>query len=978
LDKHLPHKAPYKRVKALLYYMAVETAQPHLRSKLAPLVISTEAEQPMTTLRRVIKDLHTYLQEKANASTFILADHETLQFNPASDHWLDVAEFQTLLKRTRLHVHTSLRTCLACQTHLAQAVALYQGAFLDGFYLGDCLLDDWIEMNRQDFHRQMVTALTQLVEAYTWRGAFAEALDAAQRWLHLEPTNENAQRKVWRLLGWTGQSERVLAQIQQTPAKWQTCEAETRQLSQQFQTQKDAFRHSLPPQATPFIRREGDLHNLQRKLNHPRSRAILITGAGGQGKTRLAWQVAQSQLGAFADGVFWIPVGTLSTGAFLAQLTAQKLGLSLAGSTSPETQVQTYLRDRHLLLVFDGADKCKTHLETWLAELLPACPRLQLLTTSREPLTLPETIPLLRIPLSIDKFFTQAESTPSEMGLVWKLSGLLPQDGVQLFIERAVQVAPDFQVSNASAPLVAQIHHLLGGLSLALELSAVHLADIPVEQLIHELEKRLETLTSPVSIHHLLWEVLAWHTATLSGPARTLFQELAIFTDGATLPAIQAVCTPPPAQENFPTLLQTLVRQALLREERGKGEPRYTMLDEIRDFAREQLRAAGAETSLTLRHLAYFLALAEQAEPELRGRAQQTWLDLLQTEQQNLRTALDTALTYPQPAQAHRLAGALWRFWHMRGALQEGMGWLQAVLKSSPPRADRPYLKVLTGAGNLSQIIGYLDQAQGYFHEALPLADQLADRHAQAGLASNLGGLLFHRGQLSEARPYYQQSIAQFQALGESLLVAHISINLGSIAQGLGDFESARQIYETNLAVLQAHGDQYAIGVLLLNMGALYSKMGQKESATQRYLESLQVRETINDRLGIAHCCTNLGSLACKRGDEHAAWAYYRRGLTLSQEVDNTYLMSAILEGIALLDIQAGQWARATRWMGAAIAWRAARGGQHSPESLKETEATLTQLQAQLDAATFAQAWAEGQALSVEAGVKEILEHSLD
>ena len=961
-------KTRYARIKALLFFLAVESKHAHQREVIADLLTPPDSADPRSTLRGVIRDLRSVLGETAQDPNFILTDRRTIRFNPTSDYTLDVERFRRFLHKVNHHKHDTLQTCPVCIASLRQAVALYQGHFLQDFYLGDCRFDEWADMTRRDLRRQVVFALDNLVDFEMRRGHFQDALHHAQRWMELDCCNEKPLQKAAWLLAVLGQTTNALKQIQDgekrifndigtpvTPA--------TRALAEKIRTRPEAFRNNLPPQENPLIGREKEQNRLSAYFLQKGNRVVVLMGHGGTGKTRLAWQAAWRLLGEL-DGVFWIPLTSDYDGRYLAQQVAHIVGIQISGKDSLEDQVKNALQARTVLLVLDGAEKAKSDVEDWLSDLLPACSDLKVLITSRE------KIALNNIVLNKIGSDTPARATDLDTPVIQGLLPLLPREGVRLFIDRAIQVTPDFQVDNTSAPPVAQIHHLVNGVPLALELSAVHVENISVSLLAQEIEAYLQREHTTLS-QQVLWKILEWHINQIPKQERIMLRQLSIFSGGWSAEAAQAVCDGDLSADDVHEQLQSLKHKALIREDVSSDVRRYLMLDEIQRFARQYLEQDEIHR-LQARHLQYFQNFAEHINNQFKKEQNAEPLVLLGLEQGNLRLALQTALNQQNGEAALQLVINLFGFWYMRGYAREGLQWARQSLalctrSSSAACSDSPLMgKALLVAGNLSLAIAQLEQAEAYYQQAYALATRLGNDELLGHLNMSLSSVYAHRGQIDSARDCTQKSINIFKKLNKPEQVIRASVNLAVFATEQGDYATARQVYDEIVPILRKQHNRRVLGAALFNHAKLYKRVGQKDVARTLYLESLQIQKELNYEMGIARCYNNLGDLECNDGNLEKSRAYYLRSAEIWHEIGNPHELSITLEGIAEVEMLSGEWESAAWLMSASLALKKRAGSKSPAAQQKSTDSLMGQLRAHFPPPEFERIWNEGKAASID------------
>ena len=635
--------------------------------------------------------------------------------------------------------------------------------------------------------------------------------------------------------------------------------------------------HNLPVQPTPLIGRESEVRAVCALLGRADVRLVTLTGPGGTGKTRVGLQVAAELIDQFADGVCFVSLAPIGDPGLVASTVAQTLGLREMGGGPLLVSLKAYLRDRSLLLVLDNFEQVLTAAPL-VAELLTACPGLKVLVTSRAALRLSgeheSPVPPLELP------------DPTHLP---DLEALSQYEAVTLFIQRARAARPDFQVTNANAPAVAELCARLDGLPLAIELAAARVKLLSPQALLARLGRRLSLLTGGArdlpARHQTLRGTIDWSYDLLEAGERALFARLAVFVGGCSLEAAEAVCgggddPPPDVLED----LALLVDKSLLRQAEGPdGEPRFGMLETIREYAAERLEASGEAETPRRRHAEYFLALAEQAAPELLGPRQGAWLDRLEREHDNLRAALAWALERGEEALGLRLAAVLGHFWAVRGYLGEGQGLLERALARWPEAPAPLRAEALSATGHLAYIRCEFDQAAALHEESLSLRRALGDRRGVALSLHYLGRVAHYQGDLDQAAALYDESLAIRRALGDERGVALSLNSSGVLARDRGDDERARTLYEESLALFRALGDTWGIGLLLNNLARVARDGEDWERTTALCAESLAVFRAVGDPHGIAWVLSNLVVVAQRRGAWELAARLYGAAETIRE-----------------------------------------------------------------------------------------------
>jgi predicted ATPase len=652
---------------------------------------------------------------------------------------------------------------------------------------------------------------------------------------------------------------------------------------------------------------------------------------------------------------------------------ARALGLSEADNA----RLLEFLRPREVLLVLDNTEHLLATTSPLAAEALEVAPRLKLLVTSREPLRVRDEQLVQVHPLALPE--------PSQ---VPDLAHLAAIPSVALFVERAREANHAFALTSDNAATIAELCQRLDGLPLALELAAARLALLTPMALLARLERRLPLLTRGArdlpQRQQTLRTTIAWSYDLLEAGEQQLFRHLAVFVGGFTLEAIQAVCFPHATgassaqgdEEGLEQLAQ-LLDKSLVQVQQGttSGEPRFSMLETIREYASEQLAASGVEAAVRERHTQYFLQLAEEAELHLyRPAGRDNWLERLEPEDANLRVALAWCEAQQDRAETGlRMAGALTWYWYLRGSLQEGRTWLEALLAHSDS-LDRSVVRglALAGAGMLARFEGDFAAAAPQEEEAVSIAREVGDKHLLAYAGWILGTIRVYQGNIEAARSLLEESHSLFKELEDADGEAHTLLSLGIIAHRSGDGATARTQLEESLRLFQTQGDVLHASMVLSLLQGLLSTQGDQELAHSLYQQSLSLMQQAHDRGTLGLFLINTGDDLHHFGEEHMAQANYREGLRLWQEMRQVEQRLGIVKGLAgLAEIAAAQRQaeRAGRLFGAA-----ARLLPATSIYREEVNRRVTAARAHLDAAIFEAGWAAGQTMTEEQAITEALQ----
>jgi tetratricopeptide (TPR) repeat protein len=516
---------------------------------------------------------------------------------------------------------------------------------------------------------------------------------------------------------------------------------------------------------------------------------------------------------------------------------------------------------------------------------------------------------------------------------------------------------------------------------LAIELAAAWVKLLPVRALLARLSDKLALLTDgPRDLparQQTLRGAISWSYDLLDAGERALFARLGAFVGGWSVEAAAAVASElrieneelrnGQSAKQFSILegLASLADKSLLRRGAGvDGEPRFTMLESIREYARERLAQAGEDEIVGRLHAGYFLELAERIEPSLGGPQQGSLLELLEQEHDNLRAALSWALEH-DAEQGLRLSVALWWFWFVRGYLSEGRRWLEAALAKSDSALKLLRAKALNGAGVLAHDQGDYARSTALHEESLKLARELGRSGGVAASLNNLGLVARSQGDYERAAAYYAESLALRRAEGDDWSAAIALSNLGVVARDQGDYERAVAFYEESLALRRKLGDNRGLAMLLNNLGLVVAYQGDYGRAGVLHEQSLALQRELGDRAGISDSLHGLGRVRYAQGDYAQSQRFYGESLQLRQELGDQAGIAACLEGLAAVAGARGRPQQAARLLGAAQALRDSIGSPRPPIEQPGYDRTVAAVRAALGESAYAIAWVEGQAMSL-------------
>lgn len=1039
-----------RKALALLGYLASQ-AQPVSRSQLAGLFWGDKTEaRGRRNLSRELSQLSSQLPN------CFQADYHTVQFQPVAGYWVDTYAFAELIKRggirsvSTIPPEKSLSDSLTGLTEpagselqpgqLAEAVALYRGDFMAGYYLDDCPeFETWLLREQEVWRRQVTEVLDKLIGHYASRSQDDQAEFYARRWLALEPWRERAHRYLMLLLARNGNRSAALAQYEtcrQALADELAVEPSAETVALYEQIRRGEFRRKveeaggqagviLPPQSaspshdapplelripipsTAFINREKELAQLAEYLSDPACRLITVVGPGGIGKTRLAIQATLQAAARLADrdiagsanqagfthGIYFIPLAPLSSAQFLISAIADALKFSFYSGADPVRQLLNYLREKQLLLVLDNFDHLLAGADL-LADILAYAPQVKILAVSRERLNLHEEY-LLPV---------QGMNIPAnENGKDGKSPVMLESySAIQLFLQQAQLVYPDFTLSAEDKPSVARICQLVEGIPLAIELAAAWVRMLSCREIAQEIEQNLDFLATSLrnipERHRSMRAVFEYSWQLLSDEEKRVFRQLAVFRGGFQREAAEQV-----VGASLPLLLALVDKSLVRRLETGRFE-RHILLWQ---YAAEKLDELPAEKERILnRHCDYYATFLQQRKSRLEGGDQKATLAEISTELENVRASWRRAIEQGKTAAIEQALESLFHFYDMRSWFQEGaeafgraaeslkqslnsaakerpdegandagenldvetilgkllarQGWFTfqlgrhgrattlleeslALLRRVDAAHDtrRELIFTLNYLGAVYRHLGEYEPAKQYLQESLAICREVGDRFGLSIALNILGQVAYLQGDYPVARQLCRESLAIKQEIGDRRGMAFSLTNLGRVAQALAEYSEAKQLFQESLAICREIDERRSIGLNLNHLGDVARTLKDYREARQLYGESLAIFKQIGNQWGVVFSLTNLGDVACALEDYPSAKIYLNDALKKAMDIEAAPLVLDVLLGVATLLTTTGEPKRALEILALLLT---------HPASSRETQDKAALLLAELEA----------------------------
>ena len=1000
-----------RKAQALLAYLAIESGG-HSRESLSALL------WPDYNQSNAFKNLRQILWEiqKTVGEGWLIIEREKVQLtdDPARV-WLDVHEFETLFAKSRAQEDVSLRLAL-----LADSAKLYRNHFLSGFSLKDAHpFNDWAFAKSEDLRHHFSLILNQLTEDYCAIGQVSHAIPHARRLISLDTLNEAAHRQLMEVYLQAGQKNAALKQ-------YQVCEQilrkelnldpqpETRELYKKIrkgeakpapvETRPEVRvpQHNLPHQLSTFIGREKEQNEIIHLIE--KKRLVTLVGAGGIGKTSLSLQIARKLLNDFPNGVWFIALDSLSDPALITQTVAAAFNIRESADRPLLETLTESLHKRTALLLFNNCEHLLEACASLITALLSSCPNIKVLATSREALGIPG-----------EAIYTMP-SLPLPEGDIDSMERLSEFESVQLFADRAALALTSFQLTEENIRTVVDICRKIDGIPLAIELAAARVNILQVTEILAQLEQSLALLASDSRIilprHQTLRASMDWSWDLLSEAEQAFLRQLSVFAGGWTLESARAV-----SESDAPLgsvgLSSALAKKSLIVVDQETGrETRYRFHEMVREFAHEKLVRSGNEEKIRSLHLNYFVKLAAQAEQELTSSALVNWLERLNEERNNLRTALNWGYKTDIEAGLY-LSGHLRRYWESAN-VREGIHWLENFIHhprsmdfpAARARALHTYAWLMTwfqqferariateeslalfrAAGdqrgeadtlvclaNIWQFLDDLDSAGELLHQSLDLALSLKDTWREANVYYFLG---WDRRDFRQTLVYWERAMSLYRQAGDQIALANLLSLLGQFRILDGDIDSGEKLLDEAMVLWQANHRANIWENVKIAKSVLALMRGEHEKAYELLQEALQSARETGNRMSYLWVRVRMGHVALRVRNLEEAYSIFAETAEDFKKDNYTIGATFALEGIASYHLARGNPDHAARLIGWADAMRRKIGEPRLSTEQADMDKLISDCLARMGEAAFSDAYDEGGKMQLEEAVAYALEES--
>ena len=986
LDGEPVKRLDQARLQFLLAYLLLHRDAPISRQQLAfTFWPDTGDDQARSNLRTLLHRLRDALPD---SGCYLHFDRHTVLWHPDAALSLDVVDFEAALDRAQQAQRAADRDIE--RRALQEAAEIYTGDLLPACY------DDWIGPFRERLSLAALRVVERLTLLQEEVGDYRAAIASAQRLLHADPLREVTYRYLMRLHALSGDRTGVVRAFNTctsvlrrelgaspdvetraayaTALKQTVASASSRPLNPPIPS---SIGGNLPPELSHFVGRDDALAYVRQLI--AAHRLVTLTGSGGVGKTRLALRIAADLRPEFPDGAWWVDLGPVADEALVTPTVASAIGVREGTGHSTTQDLARQLGDKRLLLVLDNCEHLAGCVGRLAPDLLHTAPHLRILVTSQQSLgiagELAWRVPSLSTPVMLAPIGQSAKRVENSADALSKY------ESVRLFVERAQASLPSFALTVGNFAAIAQICRRLNGIPLAIELAATRIRTMTPDQIAARLDDAFSLLARQTPAgptrQQTLWAALEWSHDLLGLQERVCFRRLAVFAGSFTLEAAEAICSGDGIKpEQMVALLAGLEDKSLVESEPLYGQMRFRMHEIPRQYSQAKLLKAGETERLRARHLDHYAHWIMDAASRLTEVQSAEWLDTLEAEHDNLRSALAYSQANRAAAEIGlQIVGGLARFWATRGYFKEGRHWARTLLSASDPaRPTCGRLQALRTAGNLAYYQADYAEARTFYEQALATAHILGDKLAVTTIVRGLGTVAHEQADCERALTCYRESLALCQEIGDRQGEATARANLGLATWQHGDSVAGRDHLEASLALRRELGDEIGIAYVLHLLADIAWSTGQQAEAQSLNEESLRMRRRLGDRWGIAYSLDSLAVIAIRQRDGARARALFAESLMLFDELGSQYGLSDTLDHLAGLLADEGSLASAAQLMAAAAALRETIGAALPPNVRTEHERQIAQIRDHLGDERFRTAWTLGRALTIERAVRYALE----
>jgi DNA-binding SARP family transcriptional activator/predicted ATPase len=901
-----------RKTQAILIYLII-TRQPQSREMLMLLLWpAADTLRGRASLRRALADI-----KKVIGENWLTTEGDIVALNEEADIQVDVWEYRQLITA----VHSDPKTTYS------QALSLYQADFLAGFGLRDSpAFDEWQFFEQEGLRQSFLQVLESLITWHREAEEWEAAITCSRRYVALDPLHEPAHVKLMQLYAESGQQMAALHQYevcQRILEEELGIEPATTTTTLYHQIRNHRFyqptlpplelpvlaktenEHNLPSAANAFVGREEELLQISALLDNPQVHLLTLVGLGGIGKTRLALEVSQRQIGRFAHGVWYVPLETVQSARELVIAIADTFNLPLLSNDDPQEQLVHYVRNKEMFWLLDNFEHLLDHTSL-LSTVLSQSPALKIVVTSREVLDLAEEwlFQVEGLPFPSDM---PTGTSPEQLALPALTFGRF--GAVQLFTQRALQTRHTFSLAAEQAHVLA-ICQLVEGMPLALELAAAWIRMLPCAQIVSEIQGNLDFLTKTrqdvPDRHRSIRAVFetSWHR--LSEAEQQLLAQLSIFRSSFTAKAALTVA------EASLFSLYGLVNKSLVQV---VGDGRYKLHELLRQFATEKLRQLWPQPDpIHERHARYFHSLLQQNQDKLFG-PQQT--DILNNIHQDIENGYQAWLWAAENGRITDLSqsfSTLYQYHAMRSLYQQGeyifdqtLHLLEPFLGITDQETITLLARLTVYRGEYLYALGKTSEAENTLRLALTFTQQMHLTNEHELAVQTLGIIAYHQGRYAQANQFLTEALELTATINDPTRQAHILMTMGAVELALGNYADAQSCFQTSLAIFTEQGHEWGKANTLRFIGMVAHRQGNFDQAQAAHQESLTIYRTLNFETGAALALNNLGLIEEALQQSERAYQLYQQAFAVSQSSHTRWARAAALQNLGRISLTLGQ-----------------------------------------------------------------------